>query len=593
MQGLHRFDWGLKGLFLIFASGWLIFVGFRNEIPADVGDGLMHFFYSQASWETPDYFLHHWGKPFFILLSSPFAQFGFNGMIVFNVLVFMGSVLMGYRIMSHFKVNVWIQCLFPLVLLTANELTATLVSGLTEPLFNLAVIVSAWMLINKKFMWFALIVSLMPFMRSEGQLPLLLALILLVWNRSFSSIPWLFFGFIIYGIAGIFVYGDFWWYFTLNPYSMANDIYGSGSWDHYLISYRGYLGNPGLYVMIVGFLATCFLLLKKRWQELQLEWSFYTHGIFLGVVVAHSYFWATGTNGSMGLTRIATQGMPLFVLLYLYYVSRIPWFTNKVSILFGIGSVAMCVSLFNSKHFPVKARLMEKEIIAAADFLEKNSSPSQKIYYHYPLLVYELGENPFKKGNRMVFTYFHHLEDDLGKVIKPGSFIVWDSHFGPVEAGLPLEKMETFSELVKVEEFIFAEKEGKPEGVIIYQFIPEKYQVKNLSKETVKIDIKKIDIPAEKEFIDILPMLPAFNKTTKISLDLIPETEGLILVFDRNGGAQYVPNDLKKGVVNSFSFNVPGVGEKALYIWNKEFRKSGIKVEKIEMTEQGFHPVMK
>jgi hypothetical protein len=403
----------------------------------------------------------------------------------------------------------------------------------------------------------------------------------------------LFLGFIVYGFFGILVYGDFWWYFTMNPYSMGNHIYGHGSWDHYLISYNYYLGYPGLFVMIVGFASICFLVLKKRWQELQFQWSFFAHGIFLGVVVAHSYFWATGSNGSMGLNRIATQGMPLFIILYLYYISRIPWFTYKVSILFGIGSIAMSVSLFKSKQFPIKAGLMEKEIIAAADFLKKNVSSDQKIYYHCPLLVYEFGENPFRKGNRMEFTYFQDLEDDLKQEIKPGSFIVWDSHFGPVEAGLPLEKLESFKELVKVEEFIYTEKEGEPAGVMIYQYVPEEYQQKNISKETVKVDLKMIDVPSDEEFIDILFLLPAFNKTTKISLDLIPETEGLILVFDRNGGEHYVPNHLKKGVINSFSFNVPGVGERGLYIWNKEFKESGIKVEKLEMTEQGFHPIMR
>lgn len=591
IRGL-RYDPLIKFGTLTFCVGWLIHVMLRNEVPADVGDGLMHFFYSQASWESPQFFLHHWGKPFFILLSSPFAQFGFKGVMLFNLLVFLSSVLVGYRILTHFSVNSWIQSLFPAVLLAANEYTTTIVGGLTEPLFNLSVIIAAWLLITGRYTWFAILVSMMPFMRSEGQLPVLLALLLLLWNRSFRTIPFLFTGFLLYAIVGLFVFHDFWWYFTMNPYATNNDIYGNGTWDHYLISYRGYLGNPGLYVLIVGFVVMTYLAIKKRWRDLQWQWSFYAHGIFIGVVLVHSYFWVMGTNGSMGLNRVATQGMPLFILLYLYYVSKIPWLSNKVSILFGIGSLSICFSLYKSKHFPIKAGLMEKEIYAAADFLKKNTSPEQRIYYHYPLLVHAFGENTFLKGARMEFTYFHDLSTDLGKTIKPGSFIIWDSHFGPVEAGLPLEKIAELPDLVKVGEFIFSEKDGMPGGVVIYQYIPVDQQLKNIKGQTRRVDLNRIEIPADKEYVDLIPLLPKFSKTTKIALELVPETDGLVLVFDINAD-QYTPNDLIKGESNRFSFNVPGIGHKALYIWNKELKSSGIKVEKLEMMEQKFHPIMK
>lgn len=590
IRGL-RYDPLIKFGTLAFCVGWLLHVMAHNEVPADVGDGLMHFFYSQASWESPQFFLHHWGKPFFILLSSPFAQFGFNGMMLFNLLVFLSSVVVGYRILTHLGVNSWIQSLFPVVLLAANEYTTTIVGGLTEPLFNLSVLIAAWLLITGRYAWFAILVSMMPFMRSEGQLPLLLALMLLLWNRSYRMIPFLFTGFLLYSIIGLVVYHDFWWYFTMNPYATANDIYGNGTWDHYLISYRGYLGNPGLYVMIVGFLVMCYLIIKKRWQDLQWQWSFFAHGIFIGVVVVHSYFWAMGTNGSMGLNRVATQGMPLFVLLYLYYISRIPGRSNRISILFGIGSMAICFSLYKSIHFPIKSGLIEKEIYAAAAFLRKNTESTQKIYYHYPLLVYAFGENPFMKGSQMEFTYFHDLEADLGKTIKPGSFIVWDSHFGPVEAGLPLEKITKLTTLVKVGEFLYSEIDGIPGGIVIYQYIPDGDQLKHIEGLTRRVELTNIDVPAHKEFIDLLPLLPKFSKPTKIALELVPETDGLILVFDIHGG-QYTPNDLKKGVVNRLSFNVPSTDKKALYIWNKELKSSGIKVEKLEVTEQKFHPIL-
>ena len=154
MKYLEAGKW-VRILTWLFASGWLLFFGFSNEVPADTGDGLAHFFISQISWQDPSYFFDHWGKPVFILLSSPFAQFGFSGMIIFNVLVFSASMLIGYKLLDKLKVSAWLQSLLPLFLLTAKDYCLTVMGGLTEPLFNLALIVAALLLLQKQKRCFA------------------------------------------------------------------------------------------------------------------------------------------------------------------------------------------------------------------------------------------------------------------------------------------------------------------------------------------------------------------------------------------------------------------------------------------------------
>jgi hypothetical protein len=467
----------LKIAILAFCVSWLVYFMFKNEVPTDVGDGIMHYFYSQASWEQPGLFLHHWGKPFFILLSSSFSQFGFNGLVIFNICVFAATTLIGYKILQKFEVPVLIQVLFPLLLLIPHDISDTILGGLTEPLFNLAAIASVYFLIDKKYVWFAIFVSFMPFMRSEGQLPVVLALMLLIYNKSYKTIPFLFLGFFLYSIAGIFVYHDFWWYFTKSAYSMDNAIYGKGTWNHYLISYKNYLGNPSVYILIVGIPAMGILAFKKRWKDVQLEWAFYAYGIFIGVVVLHSYFWATGQNGSMGLTRIATQGGPIFVLLHLYYLSRFKVFNYIIAkILFGMFSLLLVISLVKTKIYPTKPLAMDTEILKAARFLKPLKGKGNKIFYHYPLFAFEYGDNPFLAKSQCVFHVFGNIEDELNDLIKPGDFIIWDSHFCPMEANLPKVKIEKQTELVKIKEFISAEQVedsfGVIEGVTIYQYNP-------------------------------------------------------------------------------------------------------------------------
>lgn len=572
----------------------------HNEVPTDVGDGIMHFFYSQASWQKPSLFLHHWGKPVFILLSSPFAQFGFNGMVVFNSLVFLGIVLFGFRILKKFNVSIWIQLLFPLILLIPNDFSGTLLGGLTEPLFNLAAIASLSMLLDKRYFWFALIVSFMPFMRSEGQLPLILALILLIYNRSYRNIPMLLFGFLIYAFAGIFVYNDFWWYFTESPYAMNNGIYGKGTWDHYLLSYKSYLGNPGLYILILGIPTLFYLLLKKKWEDIQFEWAFYAYGIFLGVIVSHSYFWASGQNGSIGLTRIATQGMPIFVLLHLFYISRLKLFNTTVAkVIYMIFSVILIISLYKTKQYPMKANPLDKQVLKAAKYLEtiKQDLEGNKIYYQFPLLCFALNENPCLQQDRLIQYSFYDLENDLKNVLKPGDLIVRDSHFGPVEGQLPLEKIKSHPELVLVKEFVSSEQIedqfNETEGMMIFQYIPLDKQIKS-KKQSVKKSIeKRINISKDQEFTSVPDFLPTIPGGSKVTVSITALNDGYSIGYDYNNAEEMGSSDLQKMQRVKKTYLFPEKGETKLYIWNPQKIEGTLIIHDYEIELIKYHPLMK
>jgi hypothetical protein len=50
-------------------------------------DSFQHYMISCYSWKHPHLLLDHWGKPIFTLLSSPFSQVGYKGLLLFNVLI--------------------------------------------------------------------------------------------------------------------------------------------------------------------------------------------------------------------------------------------------------------------------------------------------------------------------------------------------------------------------------------------------------------------------------------------------------------------------------------------------------------------------
>jgi hypothetical protein len=569
---------------LLFCVGWLIDIMLKNVVPEDVGDGIMHFFISNASWQHPELFLHHWGKPLFILLSSPFSQFGFNGLVLFNILVFVTTCIIGFKFLQQRKAPIYIQVLLPLILLKAHDVANTILGGLTEPLFNLSLILALFLLNNKKYAWFALVVSTMPFLRSEGQLPVILALLILVYERQYKYIPLLTVAFIIYGISGIFVYNDFMWYFNESPYAMNNGIYGHGTWDHYLLSYKNYIGNPGLYIFLLAIPAFIYMLIKK----IQIDWSnwIFSYGVFFGILIAHSYFWATGQNGSLGLTRIATQGVPLFLVMNLSILGKVP-LSEKIfcKAVFIIFSLAIVNAILTNKYYPKEIAALDQQILNTADFLKNQDLGARKVYYHFPLLSFAYGENPFKDNNRLIYYTFSNLENDLRTTLKPGDLIVRDSHFGPVEMALPMEKINKHPSLRIVKEFLstnqIVDERNETEGVIILEYQPNnKLNKYNPSISTIAID-SLLKIPENQEFTGINCFFPTTNQDLKVTVTLTADQDGFALVYDHDNGASYSLMDLKAGQVFEGTFLYFGDGNTKIYVWNPRKLKGAIHLKKI------------
>ena len=588
----------LQSVTLLFSIGWLTYMMLNNEVPTDTGDGIMHFFISQASWINPAYFLDHWGKPVFILLTSPFAQFGFNGMVVFNILVFSATILIAYSILNKRGVSPWLSMLFPLLLIKTYDVSSTILGGLTEPLFNLALVGALYFLLERKFNWFALLVSFMPFMRSEGQLPIVLALVLLLLLKEFKSLPYLFVGFVLYSLVGWPVFGDFFWYFTESPYKMDNNIYGSGPWYHYLISYDNYLGKFGLLLVISGMLALMYLLLKRKWNEIEWEGLIFTAGLFFGVLFVHSYFWATGQNGSLGLTRIATQGMPAFLILNTIYLGRL---TMSNSFIFKSLCSALVLfllfKLITSSYFPKKADPLEKEVLNAAEFLKSASLKNLKIYYHFPLFSFAYGENSLIKNGQSVHHSFTHLDSDLSRLIQPGDIIVRDSHFGPQEMHLPLTEIAKHKEFVKIKEFISSEQVNdrfnETEGVIVYQYIPLHLQKQIPEAPIVPLfESKLLEIQSNQEFTNIQSLFSDLSKNYKVSLEVTSEIAGLKLVYDFNNSEKYSATELKPFESMAGTYLFEAGKEVKLYIWNPEKKRGKVKIEHAKSQEIKAYPFL-
>ncbi len=425
------------GYALIAFSGalWLYALGVQRRLPADVGDGVQHFFYAQAVFSDPLHALNHWAKPLFTLLASPFAQLGFQGMVLFNAGVFWVTALIARMVLVHLRTPFAWQAVFPLLLMISGDYVMTVIAGLTEPLFNLVMMLAVLFLVRKQTLAFALAVSFLPYLRSEGQLPVILAVaVLLVLHRA-KHLPFLLVGSVIYAVIGAVVLGDFWWYFTESPYVASNAVYGSGSPWHYVISYRNYLDNVGLFMLIIAVGVFLWKLKQRTFARTDLVVLLFGLGTFFGIIGVHSLLYAKGMYGAYGLTRLATQGLPVLFLICLWLIGgvafkRPAWRLAHTRLpLLLVAALALFVATthrHDERLKPLPQALIDFPLPEAG-----------KVVYHHPLVPYLAGENPFTPGSRFIF--WQRSDRLLPAAMQPGDCLVWDAQFGPAEMNLPLD----------------------------------------------------------------------------------------------------------------------------------------------------------
>jgi len=123
---------GIAILLIILLAFPVLYFSLLVPFEADTGDSVMHYFYARYAPQDPLLYLHHWAKPFFTLLASPFAQFGFGGIKLFNGIAGLFSAWFAFCISKKLKIkHSWLAIVF---VLFAPAYFVKLFSGYTEPL---------------------------------------------------------------------------------------------------------------------------------------------------------------------------------------------------------------------------------------------------------------------------------------------------------------------------------------------------------------------------------------------------------------------------------------------------------------------------
>ena len=410
-------------------------------------DDIGHYRRSRYAYRFPDFFLYHWGKPFFTAISSPFAQFGFMGIQVFNVLCGTAAAYFTYRTAKLLKFS---APAFVIILLISSPLyTVLMLSGMTEILASLVIILTIFFFLRKWYIWAALLLSFMPFIRTEAIVIIPLFFLALAWEKQWKALPFLFFGFVFYSIVGSFYYDDLFWVINNMPYKGgAKDIYGSGELLHYVNDSRFIFGIPMAILIMIGLLFWAVRPLREkgiRKGEGLKGWLMEMLVVYLPFMVylaAHSYVWWKGMGNSVGMIRVIIAVLPSAALLgalaWSSLLELVPgWKIPKL--VFTLAFSAFLVTLPHRVYkIPVPLVGTQRLVNDASRWYVNSEYADRRFYYYNPFFTHFMKVDPYDDA---ISHQFVHSREHPEEGIDEGEIVIWDAHFSPNEGRLPLERL--------------------------------------------------------------------------------------------------------------------------------------------------------
>ncbi len=426
----------LGGLFFFFIWVLLASEGYIGD-----ADSLTHYKFSRYSWLYPEFLLHHWGKPVFTLLSSPFAQFGHGGVSVFNLLAGLGSGWFAW--LSARRLGYPNRLLLPFLLFFAPVYTFFIISGQVEVLFGLFVIATAYLCLDKKYFWAAVLISFSPLVRTEGIIIIPVFGLFFLAAKQYRAIPWLLTGSVIYSIIGYFHFNDLFWLVNQMPYRGAEEAYGTGSLSYFFVR------APKMFGWLISLLVFSGMAMIVR--EMLLRRSEASVNAFLLILLpfvvyfmAHVVMWYTGIGRSLGLHRYMVSIVPLGAVLALRGYNniiglfRVQRHGGLLTLLFSVFLLLTVVSEPFSRHqIPHELDPRNKVMKEATDFMQQEGLDDNKIYYYDPAFFYFLDLNPYDESESRPFVY--RAAEPHYNII-PGEIVIWDGLFSPLHH-LELEQL--------------------------------------------------------------------------------------------------------------------------------------------------------
>jgi len=408
-------------------------------------DSITHYQIARYAFKYPEYFLNHWGKPLFTILASPLAQFGYVGAVAFNIICGLLSAWFAYLISRKLGYkHAWVAVIFTIF---TPVYLFIIYSSLTEILFSLVLVSAIYLFISQRFILAAIVISFIPFGRTEGMMFIVLFLLALAWMKQYKALPFLLTGFVIFSLAGWPIYHDFFWFFTKMPYnSSGSELYGSGSFFYYFGQLDYILNFPLIILLITGLIFLAINLGNgfKNLRDIKfVTLYFLLLPAFFGFILAQSFLWWQGIMGVLGSTRFIACVLPLSAIVA---VTGFEWVMEKArfnkAIYYALGTFIIALVVykpFTYNQIPMKTGINFAVMKQLAGWLKASPYSKHKAMYSDPMFPFYMDMDPFDQNK--CFKVYDYQNTDPASLLKHGELMIWDAQFTGYEGHLPFDSL--------------------------------------------------------------------------------------------------------------------------------------------------------
>lgn len=447
----------------------LLFIGLSTDTTGDNGDSVMHYLFSHYAFDYPQHFLDHWAKPFFVLLSAPFAAFGFKGMILFNVLCVSFTGLLSYYVAKHLQLkHAWL--VFPL-LMGAPLFFKLTFSGLTEYLFGLMLILGIYLAQKNKPAIAMIIISLLPMVRSEGLIVVGVFGLYCLIKKHYKLIPLLLTGQVVYTLIGAVYYQDLLWIINKIPYANMDSPYGQGELLDFVFRLMYVVEKPLMLLFLIGTISWTYELFSKKNFVEKADKYILVAGSFVALFGAHTIFWWQGIFNSMGLARVLIVVVPIVIIVAIHAIEQLTNVLSSRTLQLGSTLGIMLIVLgfpftpkdngitYESGMFAIEDHQAIDTQVATYMNRFVPDHPDRKIFFSHPYLSIALNVDYFDTDK--------HLEmQHLSYAMNPGDLVIWDSWFSVSDGLTNWEDVNNNPHLSILFESLHETKEGDIRFVI-------------------------------------------------------------------------------------------------------------------------------
>ena len=444
----------MKNLGILYLAAlfcFLVYLAFTFNGTGGEGDSVHHYLYARYAFQHPELFFKHWAKPIWVLLMAPVAQLGFTAIKIAGAACTVGALYFGLLIAR--KISLKPDLLAVVTAVTMPFVVQLSLSGLTEPLFALWMMIGIWLFFQERDLAATAWLSFLPLVRSEGLIIICVILIYLIIRRKWSAFLLLPLGHLVIGILGYPIHKNISWVLSDIPYTEMNGVwgYGVGVWSHYFTHMYEVIGIMNAWLLAAGILFGLYRLLMYWAGRLSFKkqelWLIY--GMFTAYFLAHTIFWALGIFNSAGLMRVFLAVVPLMCLI----IGRLlEWILNLNSstwfrLVFILSFIALSARFQPDMHFYKYAMQLQITQSVFKDYMDAHPELKDRTIYTELVDGAYLIEKDFFNKNK-----YRTTQSLLkGFTIPDDAIIFWQNRWSMTEAHMPVEKLLEHPELVLID----------------------------------------------------------------------------------------------------------------------------------------------